>query len=280
MMISLHTADLEVIFWQLDVTAAFVSAKVVRKIVVTLPRGYGLPGSQPDDVYDLRKQLYGAKDSAKVYYDDYVKFHLSIGFKAIKEDRCFLQLRKGASFIKFCLHVDDSIIAQRGKELWDWYLKTLRSRYQFRVGPLKYFLGMRFSRDMTTGAMTIDQVAQIEKMLRVFGLDGKTARASTPVPTDKLRPSAKDIPTAADEIAKQKRFPYPQAIGHLNFLQQTSHPEISYPLKVCSKFVKEWGEPQKRWVKHIMLFLKSKRTSKFIIRGGKPTSRVLHVLRC
>ena len=147
-LISLHTADLSVCFHQLDITAAFVSARTKRKIVVSLTRGYGPPGSKHDDVYDLLFNLYGSVDAARVFYDDYVSFHVGLGFKKIHYDRCYLQkIEQDGSFIKLCLHVDDSAIAQRGIRLWKWYLDALRSKYKFRVGPLTYFLGMRFTRN-------------------------------------------------------------------------------------------------------------------------------------
>ena len=104
-------------------------------------------------------------------------------------------LPKGNSFIKICIHVDDSFIVLKGEDTWNWYLEALGEKYKFREGPLSYFLGMRFNRDPDTGAMRIDQDAQIDKMVRAFGLAGKCTRASTPVPPDKIRPSLQDVPT-------------------------------------------------------------------------------------
>ena len=136
---------------------------------------------------------------------------------------------------------------------------------------------MRFERDAKTGAITIDQDAQIEKMIRCFNLQGKTKRASTPVAADqgRLRPSMADLPVTAADKAKAKLIPYRQAMGHLGFLQQTTHFEISYALKVGSRFLCDWSTRAWSWVKHIMCYLKSKRHRKFIIRGGTPEQQVL-----
>ena len=45
-------------------------------------------------------------------------------------------------------------------------------------------------------------------------------------------------------------------VGHLNYIQQGSHPEISWALKIASKFTTVFGENQIRWVKHIVRYLK------------------------
>ena len=277
LLISLHTADLQVTFWALDITAAFVSAKAVREIFVRLPAGFIPPGGQVDWVYPLLFNLYGTVDAPRAFYLDYFAWHRALGFVSIHEDQCFLSIHKGDDFIKFVTHVDDSIMAQKGDKLWEWYLTKLREKYEFTLERLKYALGMRFDRDSTNGAMTIDQDAQVEKVLRAFNLQGKTRKASTPVATDngKVRPSMADLPTTVSEKARAARIPYRQAVGHLNFLQQTTHFELTYALKVASQFLQEWGPKCWDWVKHIMCNLKAKRHRKFIIRGGPSTELTL-----
>jgi hypothetical protein len=136
---------------------------------------------------------------------------------------------------------------------------------------------MRFERSKKTGAVTIDQDAQVDKMIRAVNLSGKTKKASTPVAADqgRTRPCQADLPTTPEGKAKARRIPLPQAIGHLGYLQQTTHHEITYALKVASRFLSEWGTRQWEWVKHIMTYLKSKRHRKFIIRGGTPEEQQL-----
>ena len=173
--------------------------------------------------------------------------------------------------------MDDSICAQKGDTLWKWYLAKLLTKYEYKVEPLSYALGMRFTRDPKTGSITIDQDAQVDKMTRCFNLQGKTKKASTPVASDqgRVRPCLADLPITDAGKAKAKRIPYRQGMGHLGFLQQTTHFEISYALKVGSRFLCEWSQRAWDWIKHIMCYLKSKRHRKFIIRGGTPENQIL-----
>jgi hypothetical protein len=170
-----------------------------------------------------------------------------------------------------------SLCCVKGDKLWAWYLKELSGKYDYTMGKLSYFLGMRFSRDPITGAVTIDQDAQVDKMIRCFNLQGKTKKASTPVAADqgRTRPSVADLPTTEADKAKALLIPYRQAMGHLGFLQQTTHFEISYALKVASRFLSQWSSRAWQWVKHIMAHLKAKRYSKFVIRGGSRDKQVL-----
>jgi hypothetical protein len=177
----------------------------------------------------------------------------------------------------FVTHVDDSIIAQKCDSLWAWYMAKLKTKYKFTVEPLSYALGMRFNRDTATGAITIDQDAQVDKMIRCFNLQEKTKKAATPVAADqgRVRPCQADLPVTDAGKAKALLIPFRQGMGHLGFLQQTTHFEISYALKVVSQFLCNWCERAWVWVKHIMCYLKSKRHRQFVIRGGTTAQQVL-----
>ncbi len=64
-----------------------------------------------------------------------------------------------------------------------------------------------------------------------------------------------------------KSFPYPQICGSLQFLASNTHPEIIYSLKIASKYLREWGEPQVKWLKHILRFLRRPQNNKYILSG-------------
>jgi hypothetical protein len=72
----------------------------------------------------------------------------------------------------------------------------------------------------------------------------------------------------SEGIEKARLIPFQQAVGHLGYLQQTTHHEITYAVKVASRFLGGWGKRHWEWLKHVMTYLKSKRHRKFILRGG------------
>jgi hypothetical protein len=198
-----------------------------------------------------------------------------MGFQGINSDHCYLELiRSGTEFIKMVFHVDDFLVAQQGDQLWGWYMQELNKHYKFSVAPLNHYLGMRFQR-MSNGAYAIDQEVQIDKMLRAFNLSSCDTVA-TPVhsfrESDRLKLA--DVPTSDAEKISAAKLPYPQAIGHLTYLTQCTHFEVMLPVRLAASFTKAWGTRHWQWVKHIMLYLKSKAT-KLIIRGGSPRRNLL-----
>ena len=65
------------------------------------------------------KALYGVVDSGRLFYDEWIEYHLDLGFQPIHSDKCYLMFYRGPNeFIRICFHVDDNIISQRGDELW------------------------------------------------------------------------------------------------------------------------------------------------------------------
>ena len=277
LLISQHCADPETDFHQMDLEAAFVTAPANRRIVIKLPFGYVGPGAPvPNAVHVLNFNLYGGDDAPLVYQKDMFGKHKKWGFNSIMQDHCYMELIRGNEFIKFVVHVDDFLIAQKGKALWKWYCTELEKHYKYSLAPLSYYVGMRFTRDPLTGRYAIDQEAQIDKMCRAFAIDENARKVKTPIVSfsddDRLRQS--DAPTDANEKATALKIPYRQAVGHLNYLTACTHFEVMLPTRLAAAFVNEWGTKHWTWVKQIMRYLKAK-TSKLFYLSGSLTPRAL-----
>ena len=109
-----YAGDPEVNFYRLDVESAYLTDGVRHKTLFTLPPRL-CPKSHPaDSVYNLRKALYGGADSGRCYYDDYLDFHLSLGFTQIPHEPCYLKYAcADGSFIVICFYVDDAVMQRK-----------------------------------------------------------------------------------------------------------------------------------------------------------------------
>ena len=76
--------------------------------------------------------------------------------------------------LRFAYHVDDGTYAQVGERLWSWYLSELGKYLEYTIKALDYCLGIQFHIDYDTGIVHMEQSAQVEKMLRSFGLESET----------------------------------------------------------------------------------------------------------
>jgi hypothetical protein len=242
--------------WEGDVENAYTTADCLREVLIHFPDGKHPPNS-PRYCLRLLKALYGVADSGKAFYDEWVAFHVSIGFRTSYYDRCYLELyRDENAWIRLVFHVDDSIYGQVDDDLWTWYLTALAKKYRSTIEPLSFCLGMEFDIDYDSGYVKITQAAQIDKMLR--DLDFHNTK---PVhgPNSDDQPNL-DFDRAELTLPEVLHFPMQKYIGHINYLQVCTRPDISRDLKILSKFPTTFGRSHIRWAKRIVRYLASTRT--------------------
>ena len=106
------------------------------------------------------------------------------------------------------------------------------------VSDLNWFLGMQIRRD--ANKIEISQESNIDKLLENFGMsDAKTA--FTP-DLEKLPISSVDCPSKrSEEENEMKCCNYRGLIGSLNYLTNTSRPDITFVVRSLSRFVQNPG---------------------------------------
>ena len=269
-LMSLHAADLSVDFHHGDVTAAFVSSEMRRHVVVKLP-SHLVKGKYKDRLFKIEKALYGGVDAGRCFYDDWLDYHVNtLGFKSVHYDKCYLfKQKENGDFIKLAFHVDDSCYASKGKGMWKEYTEQIQKRFEVKFGVLEHFLGIDIQRCKKTGAFTLSLASQVDKMLKVFHMDSSNS-ARAPPPGSGVVPTLADVPD--DEPSRREnaeRIPQQQAVGHLQYLQNTLYPELSYSVKIASKFNKAPCDAAWTWIKGIFRWLKKDECKPYVIRGGE-----------
>ena len=257
--------------WQLDIVCAYVTALIKRDVYVWSPPGYGTPGK----VRKVLRALYGDPESGRTFYEELVKFHFSLGFKRVHHDQSLLVLYKGTNaWIRCGWHVDDGAFAQKGDELWKWYLIQLRVKYNYSLDILSHFCGTNYHIDYERGIVKVEQTALIEKALRDLSYaDIPAAR----YPVDKVaQPSKDDIP--AELSNETKSYPMLKAIGYATYIHACSRPDIGFALKVAAKFAKEWGPANIAWMEYIWRYLKTTKHKCIVYRRvSNSLRRVLQI---
>ena len=181
LMLAMHIGEPDIKWYQLDVTGAYLSAYMRRPVYVYMADGYRKPGREYD-VYRVVKALYGGIDSGRCFYDEWVEYHLEMGFQTIHSDKCYLQLfwRNGA-FIKMCFHVDDGAYCVKSDAIWEWYLAKLDQKYRYRKGELSHFLNVRFTFSHDYKQVKLDQEQQIHKLVSILPGNWINAKQLTPL---------------------------------------------------------------------------------------------------
>jgi hypothetical protein len=158
---------------QIDVPTAFLNADVDEEVYMELPEGYrdGHEGM----VCRLKKSLYGLKQAPRNWYLLFSRFILEkLGFTASVSDPClFWKRSRTGRLILFFLFVDDGQggyhIADKAE--WDEMKALLKVRFNIKdMGPSKWILGMRITRNRRARTITLDQELYVTKALEKYGL--------------------------------------------------------------------------------------------------------------
>jgi len=149
-----------------------------------------------------------------------------------------------------CLYVDDGLIACRNKKSLEVFLHLLKRRFEIVCHEPSCYVGMEIKRDREKKSISINQQGYIFWMLCRFGMENCKTTTS-PVNNSVKLSELKD-----EEGVTEKRFPYREAVGCLNYIAQISRPDISYVVSNLARFSNNPSEMHWRAAKHAMKYLK------------------------
>ncbi len=213
--------------YQMDVVTAFLYGFLDEAIYVSQPDGFM---TDPTLVCELRKALYGLRQSPRVWYGVIQEFLKSLGFTPTAADPSVFVSEDKSTYV--CVCVDDILLI--GSE--EAYLQSLRDRLKKRfkmsdLGPISHYLGMLITR--TNGRITLNQSAYLKAILNRFRMsDCKTS----PTPMDSgfanvAMPSDDAYTADTDTI-----YWYASVIGSLMYAMTMTRPDLGYALSVLSRY--------------------------------------------
>jgi len=149
-----------------------------------------------------------------------------------------------------CLYVDDGLIVCRNKKSLEVFLHLLKGKFEIVCHEPSCYIGTKIKRDREKKTISINQQGYIFRMLCRFGMENCKTTTS-PVNNSVKLSELKD-----EEGVTEKRFPYREAVGCLNYIVQISRPDISYVVSNLARFSNNPSEMHWRAAKHVMKYLK------------------------
>ena len=153
-----------------DVTGAFLEADdMVRsegKLYMSGPTTYPLPGYDKEQLFEVIRPIYGLNDSPQNWFNKYRQTVREQGWIPSQLDPCVFFLWEGQRLAGVMgVHVDDVVIGGSGK-FFEQQLQSLRSTFPFRKWQegRGTFCGSELAQDQTTGSISVQQRAFIDKM--------------------------------------------------------------------------------------------------------------------
>ena len=108
--------------YQMDVKSAFLNGMLQEEAYVEQPKGFVDP-YRPDDVYKLKRVLYGLKQTPRVWYDRLTAYLTEHGFKRGSADTTLFIRKDKNSFVVTQIYVNDIVFGATNDSLAHSFMK-------------------------------------------------------------------------------------------------------------------------------------------------------------
>ena len=99
---------------------------------------------RPDDVYKLKRVLYGLKQALKAWYDRLTAYLIEHGFKKGFADTTLFIRKDKNYFVIAQIYVDDIVFGSTNDSLAQYFVDEMKKMFEMSmVGELTYFLGLQ-----------------------------------------------------------------------------------------------------------------------------------------
>ena len=214
---------------QIDFVLAFPQAKVDCPMFMEVPQGCNVDGSRKDYVLSLQKNLYGAKQASRVWFNYLSAGLKKRGFKQSKVDQAVFY--KGQTI--FIVYVDDGILIGPDNGEINNIIKSLKKDYNLTdEGDLNEYLGIKVERAKKGKARTLTQPTLIKRILKTVGLS-EDREKGRPVRTPATKVLHKDV----GGHARKLKWDYRSVIGMLNWLTRSTRPDILFAVSQVGRFM-------------------------------------------
>ena len=221
---------------QVDFVLAYPQADIPFDNFMKLPKGISTKeGKRDSHVLKLRKNIYGGKNSGKIWYDYLKKGLMNIGFVPSPNDECVF-FRKDVIFF---FYVDDGVFISRKEGSIDKAIRDLKNKKKAKQhfviddqGDITDYLGINFD-TLEDGSLKLWQPHLINQIVEELGINPRETPKVTPALSSRILKRCKDDPPA------KSKFDYRRVIGKLNYLEKSSRPDIAYAVHQCACFCSE-----------------------------------------
>ena len=202
-------------------------------------------------VINLKKSLYGLRQSPKNWFST-MDHHLGkIGFRSLKSTLYVYVYEDENGSAILTLYVDDVLLLGANKQLPDKLKKQLLDRFEMTdMGDVSKVLGMNVARDREEGTITINQKDYTKDIVQRYGM-----RGCNPAYTPGVGPELSlDQPeeNLLDEESKRRCQPI---TGAAMYLAQVCRYDILYTVNQLARAMSKPSKAHMGVTKHLLRYL-------------------------
>ena len=260
---------------QMDVSTAFLEGDLDEEVFIEMPEGLleyfdqhpedRPPGFSTERICKLTKSLYGLKQAPRQWQKKLKKALESLGFRQMMSDTAvYYNPKTGVVIITY---VDDFLLMGSNKEAIQGYKARLGEIFTMTdLGPVKYFLGVRITRDRNSRLIYLSQDAYFTRILEKFGLEA-CRPANTPMERNVLSTLLPRDDT--DSASPSEREDYDSKTGSLMYGMTQTRPDLAFLLSVLSRYMANPSPVHSRLAKRGLRYLQKTRKHGLVLGGVK-----------
>lgn len=128
-----------------DVKTAYLNGELDEVIYMRQPEGFH--SGTERSVCRLKRNLYGLKQSARIWNKKVDSVFKAMGFVQSIADPCLYIRKKGGTFTYILIYVDDIIVVKQSVSEFRLILRHLEEEFAIKnLGDVRHFLGMQVER--------------------------------------------------------------------------------------------------------------------------------------
>ncbi len=249
-------AALDLKLYQCDVKSAFLQADLPEPIYMAPPPGYNTrTASGEQEIWVLRKAIYGLKQSSACFWDALSAHLVTMGFKNVLGDPClFKRVLPDGQVIMACTYVDDVTFACSSQDSADWFMRALRERFVIEEGEGKaidFLLGMAIDQDLEKGTVSINMETLITRLAEGI-LTKEELERSKSVDTPML---VTPLQKLSERIVPKDKFDYLSVVGSLLHISNCVRMDIALAVGILARHAATPGPAHVTAAKRVLQYL-------------------------
>lgn len=236
----------------IDISNAFLNAKLRIPVYMRMPEGYGARDGNGDAVWQLNKTLYGLKQSPKEWYELLSASLGDIGLECCPCDQALWRAKPaGDAGSIYMLHwVDDLLIAADSEAAMSSIKSKILSKFKGRdLGNANSYLNMLITRDRAARTLKLSQPNHIHDFLALINLlECKPKDVPMTVGADFTALHDGDKPFAEITV-------YQRAVGALMYIANCTRPDLAYAASCLARHMSKPAERHWQQLKAVGRYL-------------------------
>jgi hypothetical protein len=260
---------------QIDVKTAFLYGVLGEEETQYMeqPQGFAEAGKE-DWVWELRRGLYGMKQSGRIWNQTMHAQMVLWGFKRLGTDNCLYYRRDTRGTVLCAVHVDDFICGASSASANSLFLDEVEKVWKISdLGEASFCVGIQIRRDCSSRKVFLSQTSLIDRVVKDFGR-ASDHPPSTPMDADiKLsKPLPTDVLTE-EESQRLAKLPYRSAVGSLMYVSIGTRPDIAFAVNKLAQYLMCYREEHWEAVLRVIAYLRA--TRHFTLALGGPAEAIL-----